>query len=150
MKKFGIIVLCIVLGVMVTSCGNWMAQSNFEREAQTAKYQSEYATTVNKLEMKEGNFQTYRRVVFYNVRTGEPVFVCDGHTHVQTDADGDIELVVKVGENQYLRHYLGKTDDCTYFKDLKQLLSKYLYYILLLNKKELRRNVRQTTLPSWS
>ena len=117
MKRFGTIILCMVLSAMVTSCGNWMAQANYEREAQTAKYQSEYATTVNKLEMKEGNFQTYRRVVFYNVRTGEPVFVCDGHTHVQTDADGDIELVVKVGDNQYLRHYLGKTDDCTYFSE---------------------------------
>lgn len=76
---------------------NDFAQMNYEREAREAKYQSEYATTVNKLELKEGNFGTYRRVTFYNVRLGEIVFACEGHIHVQIDPDGDVELVVKTG-----------------------------------------------------
>lgn len=86
------IVLCTII---LSSCGNVMAQTNYEREQHTAKYQSEYAKTVNKLEMKEGNFKTYRRVIFYNVRLGETVFTCEGYCHVQVDEDGDIELVVK-------------------------------------------------------
>ena len=85
--------------------------------AKSAKYQSEYAVTVNKLEMKEGNFKTYRRVVFYNVRLGENVFACEGYCHVQVDRDGDIEIVVKTGEDEYLRHYLGQKQDITYFSE---------------------------------
>lgn len=108
------IVLCTII---LSSCGNFMAQTNYEREQQTAKYQSEYARTVNKLEMKEGNFETYRRIVFYNVRLGETVFACEGYCHVQVDKDGDIELVVKVDEDEYLRHYLGQKQDITYFSE---------------------------------
>lgn len=94
---------------------NEQAAANYAREATAAKYTSEYATTVNKLEMKEGNFKTYRRVVFYNVRLGETVFVCEGYSHVQIDKDGDVELVVKVGQDSYLRHYLGHCNDMVYW-----------------------------------
>lgn len=54
-------------------------------------------------------------LVFYNVRLGETVFTCEGYYHVQVDKDGDIELVVKVDEDEYLRHYLGQKQDITYF-----------------------------------
>ena len=119
MKKLG---LLFVVAMLVTSCGlfdvsNAEKQMNFEREQQSVKYSSEYATTVNKLELSEGNFQSYRRVVFYNVRLGENVFVCEGYCHVQIDSDGDVELVVKTGNNQYLRHYLGQKQDITYFSE---------------------------------
>lgn len=121
MKRF-ILFLCIAIAILVTSCGvfdvsNAEKAANFEREAQSVKYSSEYATTVNKLELSEGNFQSYRRVVFYNVRLGENVFVCEGYCHVQIDNDGDVELVVKVGNGQYLRHYLGQKQDITYFSE---------------------------------
>ena len=112
----------IAITMLATSCGifgvsNAEKAANFEREAQSVKYSSEYATTVNKLELSEGNFQSYRRVVFYNVRLGENVFVCEGYCHVQIDSDGDVELVVKVGNGQYLRHYLGQKQDITYFSE---------------------------------
>ena len=57
MKKLFIlfIVLCTII---LSSCGNFIAQSNYEREQQTAKYQSEYARTVNKLEMEEKEDET--------------------------------------------------------------------------------------------
>ncbi|MBR4374338.1 MAG: hypothetical protein IKO57_05475 [Treponema sp.] len=110
------------LAFSLTSCEseNEKAQLNFEREAKTAKYRSEYATTINQLEMQEGNFQSYRRVVFYNVRLGDTVFCCEGYCHVQIDKDGDIELVVKTGEDSYLRHYLGQKQDITYFSEQLQ------------------------------
>lgn len=121
MKKTFLISV-IAIAMLATSCGlfdvsNAEKAANFEREAQSVKYSSEYATTVNKLELSEGNFQSYRRVVFYNVRLGENVFVCEGYCHVQIDSDGDVELVVKVGNGQYLRHYLGQKQDITYFSE---------------------------------
>lgn len=107
MKKIFLVFAMVACGLFVGCTPNEIAQMNYEREAREAKYQSEYATTVNKLEMKEGNFGTYRRVTFYNVRLGEIVFACEGHIHVQIDNDGDVELVVKTGSKEYLRHYLG-------------------------------------------
>lgn len=105
--------------VICTGCdgGTYAAQANYEREARNAAYTSEYALTVNKLEKAEGDFQTYRRVVFYNVRLGDNVFACEGLCHVRIDEDGDVELVVKVGPDEYLRHYLGQKQDITYFSE---------------------------------
>jgi hypothetical protein len=116
------LILCIAIAIMLTSCGlvdvsNAEKQANFQREAQSVKYSSEYATTINKLELNEANFNSYRKVVFYNVRLGENVFVCEGYCHVQVDSDGDIELVIKTGPGQYLRHYLGQKQDITYFSE---------------------------------
>ena len=115
MKKICFFMVAIALLLMsLTSCS---AYGKYEKEAYDAKYKSDYATTVNKLELDEGNFRVYRRVVFYNVRLGETVFACEGYCHVRIDSDGDVELVVKTGENLYLRHYLGQKQDITYFSE---------------------------------
>ncbi len=121
MKKLFILMLFACM-LAFMSCGaidvsNASKAANFEREATSVKYSSEYATTINKLELNEANFNSYRRVVFYNVRLGENVFVCEGFCHVQIDKDGDVELVVKTGNGQYLRHYLGQKLDITYFSE---------------------------------
>lgn len=117
MKKFLIVFMAVIMVVMTGCTANDIAAMNQEREANTAKYQSEYAKTVNKLEMAESNFKDYRRVSFYNVRLGEIVFACEGYCHVKIDNDGDVEIVVKVGEGEFLRHYLGQKQDITYFSE---------------------------------
>lgn len=132
MKKIFMILLILATCLMVGCTGNDWAEMNYNREARSASFQSEYATTVNKLEMKEGNFKTYRRVIFYNVRLVETVFACEGYCHVQVDNDSDIEIVVKTGDEEYLRHYLGQKQDITYFseqlKPVKQ--DEYRYQIV--------------------
>lgn len=133
MKKFLLFVMVAISGFCFMSCSaNDWAAMNRDREARTAKYQSDYAKVVNKLEMKEGNFKTLRRVVFYNVRNDSTVFVCEGYSHVQIDGDGDVEVVVKTGEDKFLRHYLGKQPDCTYFSEQLESVevdySKYRIY----------------------
>lgn len=117
MKKFLIVFMAVIMVVMIGCSANMIAATNQAREADTARYQSEYAKTVNKLEMSESNFKNYRRVSFYNVRLGEIVFACEGYCHVQIDKDGDVEIVVKVGEGEFLRHYLGQKQDITYFSE---------------------------------
>lgn len=123
MKKLFILISMFVT-VIIMSCSTANnAQLRYEREAKEAAYLSEYANVVNKLEKIEGNFNTYRRVVFYNVRLGETVFACEGYCHIKIDKDGDVEIVVKIGENTYLRHYLGQKEDITYFSE--QLTGNY-------------------------
>lgn len=137
MKKLFVAILAFLATVLFVGCsGNDLAEMNYNREARSAKYQSEYAVTVNKLEMKEGNFKTYRRVIFYNVRLGETVFACEGYSHVQVDGDGDIEIVVKVGDGEYLRHYLGQKNDITYFSEqLKPVKNEEYRYQIIWNPK---------------
>lgn len=137
MKKILIATFAVLSACIFIGCtGNDWAEMNYNREARSAKYQSEYAVTVNKLEMKEGNFKTYRRVVFYNVRLGETVFACEGYSHVQTDGDGDIEIVVKTGDEEYLRHYLGQKKDITYFSEqLKPVKNDEYRYQIVWNPK---------------
>lgn len=116
MKKF-IFLIGMVVCLFISCSANDIAEMNQQREARTARLQSEYATSINKLEMKEGNFETLRRITFYNVRLGEVVFACEGYAHIEIDDDGDVEIVVKVGDGQYLRHYLGQKEDITYFSE---------------------------------
>lgn len=120
MKKFLFLIFATTLAMFLVSC----AEMQYQQEAHNAAFKSTYATTVNKLEMAEGNFEVYRRVVFYNVRLGEIVFACEGFCHVKIDHDGDVELVIKTGENQYLRHYLGQKMEITYFSE--QLESAFI------------------------
>ena len=59
-------------------------------------------------------------------------------------------MALAAGEVGFSEEPFWAADDCTYFKDLKRLSSKFLYFLLLMNKQELRRNVRQTTIPRLS
>ena len=65
MKK--LVLFLIVVSALFTSCipvsENQQAQLQYEREQQTAKYQSEYAKSVNKLEMHKLLFIELRRLV---------------------------------------------------------------------------------------
>ena len=119
MKKFMFLIISILVSCMFFSCMSESdkAQLDYQRKAKAASYMSEYAKTVNNLEFDEGNFNSYRRIVFYNVRLGETIFSCEGYAHVQIDKDGDVEIVLKSGENSYLRHYLGQKQDITYFSE---------------------------------
>lgn len=132
-KKFTTLTLS-VLFILAGCTPNELARMNYHREATAAKYQSEYGVTINKLEMKESNFKTYRRIVFYNVRLGETVFACEGYCHVQIDRDGDVEIVVKTGDEEYLRHYLGQKQDITYFSEqLKPVRNDVYRYQIIWN-----------------
>lgn len=118
-KLFVLISVLISVLILMTSCFSETAQAELQRdrEARAARVQSDYAKSIASLEMLEGNFKTYRRVTFYNVRLGETVFCCEGYCHIQIDSDRDVEIVVKTGENEYLRHYLGQRNDITYFSE---------------------------------
>lgn len=137
MKNAVFFLLGLALSSLLFSCSeNDIAAMQYERDQMTAKYQSEYAKSVNKLEMSEGNFKTYRRVVFYNVRLGETVFCCEGYCHVQIDQDGDVEIVVKTSPDGYLRHYLGQKQDITYFSEqLKPVDNDEFHYAITWNPK---------------
>lgn len=69
------------------------------------------------LENAEQNFEVYRRVVFYNGINGEYILTIEGRLAIIVDEDGDLVVTVKTDEGQYLKHYLGLSDNVTYFSE---------------------------------
>ena len=69
------------------------------------------------LEREEQNFNVYRRVVFYNGITGEYILTIEGRLAIIVDGDGDLVVTVKTENGTYLKHYLGLSDNVTYFSE---------------------------------
>ena len=62
-------------------------------------------------------FEIYRRVVFYNGITDAYILMVEGYCSIGVDSDGDLYVVVKVGPQEFLKHYLGLSDNVTYFAE---------------------------------
>lgn len=61
-------------------------------------------------------FQLNRRIVFYNGYTGEYMLSIEGRCSIQADAaDNQLEVTCKTGPDEYKKHFLGLSDNVTYF-----------------------------------
>lgn len=61
-------------------------------------------------------FEIYRRVIFYNGITDTYVLSVEGFCSIEVDgADGQLELTVKTGPRTFFKHFLGLSDNVTYF-----------------------------------
>jgi hypothetical protein len=61
-------------------------------------------------------FQVLRRVVFYNGITETYMLTIEGYCSLgNSDAAGSLSVVCKVGPDQYKKHFLGLSDNVTYF-----------------------------------
>lgn len=60
------------------------------------------------------NFEVARRVVFYNVRSGDYMLSIEGLCAME-DKGQRVEITCKTGANQYKKHFLGLTTEVTYF-----------------------------------
>jgi len=63
-------------------------------------------------------FEINRRVVFYNGITSEYILSLEGRCSLRADrADNQLEVTCKTGENSYQKHFLGLSDNVTYFAE---------------------------------
>lgn len=60
-------------------------------------------------------FELERRIVFYNGITGEYILTIEGRCSVE--ASTRLGVTCKTGENDYKKHYLGLSDNVTYFSE---------------------------------
>ena len=64
------------------------------------------------------NFQITRRIVFYNGITGQYILVIEGLCSLgNNDAPGSLSVTCKVGPTEYKKHFLGLSDNVTYFAE---------------------------------
>lgn len=73
------------------------------------------------------NFEIYRRIVFYNGVTGEYVLTIEGLCS-QAHHDKKLEVTCKVGANQFKKHYLGLSDNVTYFSEQMEAATASTYF----------------------
>lgn len=100
MRKFLIILLIAAVGMTVLgSCTDAeVASSNVSKAAD--------------------QFEIYRRVVFYNGITDNYILMVEGYCSIEVDeTDHQLELMVKTGPGTYLKHFLGLSDNVTYFAE---------------------------------
>ena len=63
-------------------------------------------------------FEIQRRIVFYNGITGDYLLSIEGRCSIVKDnRDSQLEVTCKVGDGQYKKHYLGISDNVTYFAE---------------------------------
>jgi len=63
-------------------------------------------------------FEINRRVVFYNGITGDYILSIEGRCSIKADVmDNQLELTCKTGHSSYKKHFLGLSDNVTYFAE---------------------------------
>lgn len=113
MKK---IILVIIATMILTGCT--------ERDADVASYN---------ISKEADQFRTKRRITFINLRSDTYLFTVTGNCSIDTDhSDNQLEVICKVGEDKYQKHFLYLSNETTYV--VEQLdyneVSKYDYEIV--------------------
>ena len=101
----------IAIGFMLglTACSN---------DARVASYN---------LSQAADNFKINRRIVFYNGITGDYMLTIEGLCS-QEPKDKKLEVTCKVGEGQFKKHFLGLSDNVTYFSEQMEMTQVSVYF----------------------
>lgn len=93
-----VIAISIGAGLLLSGCVNdaQIASSNISRAAD--------------------NFEITRRIVFYNGITGEYILTIEGLCS-QEQTDHKLAVTCKVGPSAFKKHFLGLSDNVTYFSE---------------------------------
>ena len=62
------------------------------------------------------NFEIMRRVVFYNTINGDYILVVEGRCSIK-DEGHQLEVTCKTGRDAYKKHFLGLSNNVTYFSE---------------------------------
>ncbi len=97
MKK--ILFVVIIVGLLVAGCSS----------ADTAS---------RNLSTAADNFEITRRIVFYNGITNDYILVVEGLCSLGNyDVNGELSVTCRTGINTYKKHFLGLSDNVTYFAE---------------------------------
>lgn len=75
------------------------------------------------------NFEVPRRVVFYNGITGEYILIVEGLCSLgNNDSGGRMSVTCKTGPNTYKKHFLGLSNNVTFFAEQLEPLKVNTYH----------------------
>mgnify|MGYP001090083877 CR=1 FL=1 len=84
---------------------------------------TEADTVSENLSKSADSFQVQRQIVFFNGITDKYLLTINGLCALNTDSEKKLTVTCKVGEDQYKKHYLGLSDNVSYF--VEQTDAKY-------------------------
>lgn len=101
------------------------------------------------------NFEVDRRIVFYNGITSDYILTIEGRCSISKDSkDNQLEVVCKTDKNSYKKHFLGISDNVTYFAEQlsTRSISAYHYRVTfkpqtILPDVDFRGSVSNSNLP---
>lgn len=110
MRHFTILITALILCLCMTGCDDAaVVSANISKAAD--------------------NFEVSRRVVFYNGITGEYMLSIEGLISIRKDnVDNQLEVTVKTGPDQFKKHFLGLSDNVTYFAEQVEGVSASPYF----------------------
>lgn len=115
MKKIVVVLAAIMVMVALWGC---------DSAANVASYNISKAAD---------QFEVNRRVVFYNGITGKYILMIEGYCSLgNNDDEGELTVTCKVGPGQYKKHFLGLSDNVTYFAEQldPQPVNTYHYRVI--------------------
>lgn len=80
-------------------------------------------------------FELERRIVFYNGITDSYILTIEGRCSV-TSREGKLAVTCKTGYDQYKKHYLGLSDNVTYFSEQLEARNVSVYHYRVIFKPE--------------
>lgn len=80
-------------------------------------------------------FEIDRRIVFYNGITGDYILSLEGRCSITKDrADAQLEVTCKTGANEFKKHFLGISDNVTYFAEQLQARQASVFHYRVIFK----------------
>ncbi len=100
MKKVFIVIMLVLMALLVTGC---------DAEADVAS---------RNLSTSADSFEIVRRIVFYNAITDTPFLTIEGLCSLGNyDSNLRMSVTCKTGEGQYLKHFLGLSDNVSFYAE---------------------------------
>ncbi|AYJ75304.1 putative conserved lipoprotein [Bacillus phage BSP36] len=84
---------------------------------------SESDVVSDNLSKSADSFEVQRRVVFFNGITDKYLLTIEGLCALDTSSSKKLTVTCKIGKDQYKKHYLGLSDNVSYF--VEQTDAKY-------------------------
>jgi len=84
-------------------------------------------------------FEVNRRIVFFNGITDQYLLTIEGRCSVETGNSmlaGSLEVTCKLGENQYKKHFLGLSDNVSFFVEQLEAVDVSVYHYRVIFKPE--------------
>lgn len=92
-------------------------------------------TVSQNLSQDADNFKVHRRVVFFNGITDKYLLSIEGYCSI-TDEDNQLEVTCKTGEGTYKKHFLGLSDNVSYFVEQLEPIESDPYHYKVVFKPE--------------
>lgn len=117
-RLWGVFSLILMVGVVLVGCSDaGVASKNLSKAAD--------------------NFEIERRIIFFNGITDEYLLTIEGRCSIKVDGnDSQLEVTCKVGEDDYKKHFLGLSDNVTYFVEQTETADVDVYRYRVIFKPE--------------